>query len=143
MLSPEIVNVVAAVTLDVPPHVTVADGVHPLGGGVDTVTATVPGDKRSPLRTGTLSCVGLRYFVVAALGTPPHWMKEHGSKFWPVTVRVNWPDPAMALEGAIADAVGTGREDGATTEKLTVLETAEPLEAVIVAVPDAGKSVSV
>jgi hypothetical protein len=27
--------------LDVPPQVTVADGVHPLGGGVSTVTGTV------------------------------------------------------------------------------------------------------
>jgi hypothetical protein len=55
MLSPEIVNVVAAVTLDVPPHMTVADGVHPLGGGVDTVTAAIPGDERSPFGIGALN----------------------------------------------------------------------------------------
>jgi hypothetical protein len=77
------------------------------------------------------------------MGEPPHWITEHGWKFVPVTVRVNLPDPAMALKGAIADAVGAGKEEGAVTEKFTELETAEPLEAVIAAVPDAGKSVSV
>ncbi|HWZ56295.1 MAG TPA: hypothetical protein VNZ63_09510 [Verrucomicrobiae bacterium] len=143
MLSPEIVNVVAAVAVVVPPHMIVADGVHGLGGGVDTVTATVPGDTRSPAETGTLSCVGLRYFVVVALDAPPHLIKEHGTKPVPVTIRVNGLDPTIALEGAIADAVGAGKEEGAVTEKFTELETAEPLEAVIAAVPDAGKSVSV
>jgi hypothetical protein len=54
MLSPEIVNV-AAVAVDTPPHVTVADGVHPLGAGVDTVTDTVPGDTRSAARIGAVS----------------------------------------------------------------------------------------
>jgi len=143
MLSPEIVSVVAAAAVVIPPHMIVADGVHGTGGGVDTVMATVPGDKRSALETGTLSCVGLRYLVFLVVLFPFHWMTEHGWKFVPVTVRVNGLDPTIALKGAIADAVGTGREDGATTEKLTVLETAEPLEAVIAAVPDAGESVSV
>jgi hypothetical protein len=55
MLSLEIVKVVAAVTLDVPPQVIVADGVHGIGEGVDTVTATVPGKKRSPAGIGAVS----------------------------------------------------------------------------------------
>lgn len=71
MLSAEIVNVVA---VDVPPHVIVADGTHPFGAGVDTVTDTGPGDVRSVTKIGTLSCVGLRYLVVLALDAPPHWM---------------------------------------------------------------------
>lgn len=54
MLSPEIVNVVAAVAVDVPPHMTVAEGMHPLGACVDTVTATGPGDMRSVAGIGAV-----------------------------------------------------------------------------------------
>lgn len=74
---------------------------------------------------------------------PFHRILEHGWKFVPVTVRVKPLDPTMALEGAIADGVGAGREGGAVIENESELETAEPLEAVIVAVPDVGARVSV
>src|SRR5580692_4320128 len=66
-------------------------------------------------------------------------MKEHGTKLAPVTVRVNGPEPTIALEGAMGAVVltvGAGNGDGGTaTEKLAELETAEPLDTVIVAVP--------
>jgi hypothetical protein len=83
------------------------------------------------------------------LGEPFHWMTEHGTKFAPlavfvpVTVKVNCPDPAIAPVGAMEATLGTAREGGTVTENESELETAEPLEAVIVAVPDTGVRVSV
>lgn len=52
----------------------------------------------------------------------------------PVTIRVSGPDPAIALEGAIAATVGAGNDGAAVTEKLAELETAEPFDTVIAAV---------
>jgi len=68
-------------------------------------------------------------------GEPFHWITEHGWNCVPVTFRVNWPDPAIALEGAIAVAAGAGSVDGVVTEKFKEFDTAEPFETVIAAVP--------
>lgn len=57
---------------------------------------------------------------------------------------MNCVEPAMALAGAmgaVVARVGAANEDGAATEKLTELDTAEPVETVIAAVPAAIVSV--
>jgi hypothetical protein len=137
MLSPEMVKLPAAT-------------LPPPGAGVSTDTGTILANFRSVAKIGTLSRVGLRYLVALEPFKPFHrkafhWMKEHGTKLAPVTVRVNGPEPTIALEGAMGAVVltvGTGNGDGgAATEKLAELETAEPLDTVIVAVPCATVSV--
>ena len=79
---------------------------------------------------------------MVATGVPFHWTAEHGEKLLPVTARVNCPDPAVALDGAIIVVAGSGRfAAGEVTEKFMELEIAEPFATVMGM--DAGFNASV
>ena len=88
-----IVNVCA---LDVPPP----------GGGVNTVTGTVPALAMSAALIGAVSCVWLTNVVVR--GLPFQRTTEVIAKFVPVAVNANVAPPAVALVGEIELSVGTG-----------------------------------
>lgn len=73
---------------------------------------------------------------MVALRVPSHWMKEHGKKSLPVTVRGNCGEPAVAPAGASNVAAGAGKFVlGAVTEKSMELERAKPFDTVMGKVP--------
>lgn len=86
--------------------------VPPPGLGLETVTHAVPADAISAAGTVTVSCVeetnvtGLR-LVFPPLQPACQATVEDIVKFVPFRVKVNGPDPAIALFGLIEVSVGT------------------------------------
>lgn len=137
--------------LEVPPHVTPAPGVHPVGAGVITLTWAVPTMATYGSGIVALTPVGSTYMVVGAVVIPPlsvHWTAEHGTNPLPITVRKNAPVggcvvPTAALFGMSEVMTGTGSELGAVSVKLKAPEGVVELDTVTAAVPRVpGKAVS-
>ena len=80
--------------------------IPPLGGGVTSVTCTVPGSAMSLARTVAVSCVADTYDVVR--GAPLTCISEESTKFVPATTSVNAKPPAVALVGLMLVIVGAG-----------------------------------
>jgi hypothetical protein len=95
----------------------------PPGVGFVTTTAGVPCVVTSLARIAAVSCVALTNVVV--LGAPLKSTDEFATKFVPVTVRLNAPEPAAAFAGEILLIVGTGFA-AAVTLKFTEFDAPPP-----------------
>jgi len=85
--------------------------VPPPGGGLTTVTATVPGFATSAAVMAAMSCALLTNVVARA--EPFHCTCELDTNPLPFTVRLKAPEPAATLDGLVAlpaEIVGTGFE---------------------------------
>jgi hypothetical protein len=85
--------------------------VPPPGFGLETVTHAVPADAISAAGTVTVSCIEETNVTGVRLVLPPlqpacHATDEEVVKFVPIRVKVNDPDPAIALFGLIDVSVG-------------------------------------
>src|SRR5574341_1019271 len=80
--------------------------VPPPGVGVNTVTLTAPGAAMS--EAGMVARNWLVPINAVGLLTPFHGTTDPGTKFDPITVRMNWGPPAVALLGLSEEIPGGG-----------------------------------
>ena len=112
----------AGATIALIVNVTAFD-VPPPGAGLATVTGTAAAVAMSAAAIAALSCVALMKVVTSAL--PLKLATELFTKFEPLMVKVNAPDPATAVAGSSAVIAGTGLF-AAETVKVTAFEAPPP-----------------
>jgi hypothetical protein len=93
--------------LEVPPQVTVLDGVHPVGVGLTTVTSTLVGEAMSDAEMGVVSPKMVAKVVVRG---PFHCTVEQGTNPVPTTEREKPGLPAGKLDGFSCVIAGTGKD---------------------------------
>ena len=118
--------------MEVPPQVTVLDGVHPAGVGFTTVTATLVGEAISDAEMGVVSPKIVANVVVRG---PFHCTVEHGTNPVPVTEREKPGLPAGKLEGVSCVIAGTGKDVAGPIVNGSAFEVEAELETVTLAVP--------
>jgi hypothetical protein len=123
--------------LDVPPQVTVLDGVQPLGVGLTTVTATLVGEAMSDAEMGVVSPKIVANVVVRG---PFHWTVEQGTNPVPTTEREKPGLPAGRLEGCSWVIAGTGKDVAGPIVKGSAFDVDAELETVTFSVPNAAMS---
>jgi len=102
--------------------------VPPPGAGFVTVTVGVPAAATSLAGMAAVSLVALT--KVVARGVPLKFTTDVVMKFEPFTVRVNAPEPAVAVAGCRVVIAGTGLL-AAVTVKVTTLDVPPPGEGLV------------
>jgi hypothetical protein len=119
--------------VDVPPHVTVVDGMHPVGAGLFTVTGGIPTVAMSAAEMAAVSPFTDANVVVRA--APFHRTVEQGNIPVPITDSPKAEPPAAALLGISCVMAGTGKDAGALKLKLAAAEIDAEFDTVMLTEP--------
>ena len=123
---------------EVPPQITVLDGVHPAGVGFTTVTVTPAGEAISDAEMGVVSPKIVAKVVVR--DPPFHCTAEQGTNPVPITEREKPGLPAGRFDGCSCVIAGIGKDVAGPIVNGSEFEVDAELETVTFTVPCAAIS---